>query len=66
MHRTNIELDERLVAEAKKLTHLKTKKELVHYALQELVRKKKRKQLLKLAGKVEWKGNLEAMRKSRV
>jgi len=66
MHRTNLELDERLVAEAKKLTHLKTKKALVHYALQELVRKKKRKQLLKLAGKVEWKGNLQELRKSRV
>ena len=65
MHRTNIELDERLLKEAKNLTQLKTKKELVHYALQELVRKKKRKQLVELAGKVEWKGNLQEMRKRR-
>ena len=37
MLRTNIELDEKLVDEAMKLTHKKTKKELVNYALSELV-----------------------------
>ena len=65
MVRTNIELDEKLVGEAMKLTHKKTKKELVNYALQELVSKIKRKKLLELEGKVEWKGSLNNMRKSR-
>jgi Arc/MetJ family transcription regulator len=65
MHRTNIELDEKLVKEALKLSCLKTKKAVVHYALQELVRKKKRKRLLELEGKVEWRGNLERMRRTR-
>ena len=65
MGRTNIELDEKLVGEAMKLTHKKTKKELVNYALQELVSKIKRKKLLELEGKVEWKGSLNNMRKSR-
>ncbi len=65
MRRTNIELDEKLVGEAMKLTHKKTKKELVNYALQELVSKIKRKKLLELEGKVEWKGSLNNMRKSR-
>jgi Arc/MetJ family transcription regulator len=66
MLRTNIELDEKLVDEAMKLTHKKTKKELVNYALQELVSRIKRKKLLELEGKVEWAGNLDEMRKSRV
>lgn len=65
MSRTNIELDEKLVEEALKLSRLKTKKAVVHYALQELVRKKKRKRLLELEGKVEWRGNLAELRKSR-
>ncbi|MDP2858170.1 MAG: type II toxin-antitoxin system VapB family antitoxin [Bacillota bacterium] len=66
MLRTNIELDEELVDEAMKLTHIKTKKELVNYAIRELVRKAKRRKLLELEGKVEWTGNLAEMRKSRV
>ena len=39
--RTNIVLDEKLTSEAFSLTGLKTKRELVHYALQELVFAKK-------------------------
>ena len=66
MKRTNIELDEKLVKEALKLTKIKTKKELVNYALQELVSREKRKGILKLRGKVEWEGDLDEMRKSRV
>lgn len=66
MLRTNIELDEKLVKEAMKLTRKKTKKELVNYALSELVSKMKRKKLLELEGKVEWTGNLAKMRKARV
>lgn len=66
MLRTNIELDEKLVNEAMKLTHKKTKKDLVNYALEELISKLKRKKLLELEGKVEWTGNLDEMRKSRV
>jgi len=66
MLRTNIELDEKLVNEALKLTDIKTKKELVNYALRELVRKIKRKKLLELEGKVEWTGDLHETRKSRV
>lgn len=66
MLRTNIELDEKLVKEALKLTRKKTKKELVNYALKELVSKAKRKKLLELEGKVHWTGSLGNMRKSRV
>ena len=66
MLRTNIELDEKLVNEAMKLTHIKTKKELVNYAIEELVHKLKRKKILDLEGKVEWTGDLSEMRKSRI
>jgi len=63
MLRTTIELDEKLVKEAMKLTRKKTKKELVNFALKELVQKLKRKKLLELEGKVAWTGNLAGMRK---
>lgn len=66
MLRTNIELDEKLVNEAMKLTHMKTKKELVNYAIEELVHKIKRKKILDLEGKFEWIGDLSEIRKSRV
>lgn len=66
MPRTNIELDDKLVEEAMKLTHKKTKKELVNYALDELVKRLKRKKLLELEGQVEWTGNLDEMREGRV
>ena len=66
MLRTNIELDEKVVNEAMKLTHISTKKKLVEYALRELVKKLKRKKRLSLEGKVEWPGNLGELRKGRV
>jgi len=66
MGRTNIDLDENLVDEAMKLTNKKTKKEVVNYAVEELVRKLKRKKILELEGKIEWTGNLDKLRKSRL
>jgi hypothetical protein len=49
-----------------KLTNKKTKKDLVNYAVEELVRKLKRKKVLELEGNVAWIGNLEETRKSRL
>ena len=66
MLRTNIELDEKLVKEAMKLSRKTTKKALVNYALAELVQKLKRRRMLELEGKVAWTGNHQEMRKSRV
>jgi Arc/MetJ family transcription regulator len=66
MTRTNIELDDKLVNEAMKLTHKKTKKDLVNYAVEELVRKLKRKKILDLEGKVEWTDSLDENRQSRI
>ncbi len=50
--RTNIELDDILVSEAMTLTGAKTKREVVHLALGELVRLRKKKDLTDLAGRV--------------
>ena len=63
MHkRTNIELDVNLVNKAMQITHLTTIKDVVHYSLNEVIRLNKRKELLKLKGKVEWEGDLNEMR----
>ena len=52
--RTNINLDNDLVDEAFKCTGAKTKKELIHIALKELVENRKRLDLRDLAGKIEF------------
>lgn len=65
MGRTNIELDNTLLTKAFRLTGASTKKEVVHKALEALVRQEARKGILKLEGKIPWKGNLAQMRKAR-
>ena len=52
--RTNIVLDENLVEEGLRLSGAKTKKELVNQALRELVENRRRRNLLDLAGKIEF------------
>jgi len=66
MARTNIDLDDRLVKEGMRVLKCKTKKELIHLALKELLKTEKRKEILKLRGKLKWEGDLEEMRRSRV
>jgi Arc/MetJ family transcription regulator len=63
--RTNIEIDDQLMEEAQRLSGLKTKKAVIHEGLQALIRQKKRRKILDLAGKVEWVGNLDEMREGR-
>jgi Arc/MetJ family transcription regulator len=57
--RTNIVLDDRLVEEAFALTGLRTKKELVHLALAELVRHRKKKDLTELAGRIRLRDDFD-------
>jgi len=66
MARTNIELDDQLVKEGLKLFKCKSKRELVHLALKELVKSSKRKEMLKLRGQVQWEGNLDELRRGRL
>jgi Arc/MetJ family transcription regulator len=65
MGRTNIEIDETLVRKARKLTHLKTKREIVDKALELLVRSESRKGILAYYGTGIWKGDAKAMRRNR-
>jgi Arc/MetJ family transcription regulator len=63
--RTNIVLDEKLIEKGKKYTGINTKKDLVDFALRELIKREERKKTLALKGKLHWEGDLEEMRRSR-
>ncbi|MCY2925638.1 MAG: type II toxin-antitoxin system VapB family antitoxin [Planctomycetota bacterium] len=65
MKRTNIVIDESLFERTKKATGIPTTRELVDHAVRELFRHQKQRGLLKLRGKVDWKGDLSAMRRER-
>jgi Arc/MetJ family transcription regulator len=60
--RTNIEIDDKLMKQALRLTGYKTKRAVVEAGLQMLVRVKGQEKMLRLAGKVHWDGNLDVMR----
>jgi len=64
--RTNIVLDERVINEVKGLTTLKTKTEIVDLALNELLKKLKRRQLLTLRHPGLWTGDLDKSRRRRI
>ncbi len=66
MSRTNIDLDDKLVKAGLKITHLRTKKELVNYALEELIKKERRKRIMELKGQIQWEGDLRQMRADRI
>lgn len=62
--RTNIDIDEELLAKAMLASGCKTKKETVHAALELLVRTRKGADAIRaLRGKIEWEGDLDAMRR---
>jgi len=65
--RTNVVLDDRLVEEAFRLSRVKTKKDLIHQALQEFVETRKRVDLLDLAGRIRFAKdyNYKKMREGR-
>jgi len=63
--RTNVVIDDKIMKKAKNYTGLKTKKEIINFALQELIKRKERKEILKLAGKLHWEGDLNKMREGR-
>jgi len=60
--RTNIIIDDKLMAEALKATGLKTKKEAVELGLKTLVTLHKQTAIKKLKGKLQWEGDLDEMR----
>jgi Arc/MetJ family transcription regulator len=63
--RTSIILDAVVLSEAKKITGISTTRGVVDHALRELVRHHRQLSLLKLGGKIHWRGDLSAMRRMR-
>lgn len=60
--RTNIEIDDDLMANALKATGLKTKKKVVEQGLKLIIRRHEQQAIRKLRGKVKWEGDLVEMR----
>jgi Arc/MetJ family transcription regulator len=63
--RTNIEIDDALMAEAQKLSGRATKKQTVEEALRLLVRLRRQKEVDTAFGKYRWRGNLARSREGR-
>lgn len=63
--RTNIVIDDKLMADALKATGLSTKREAVEQGLKLLVQKNKQQAIRKLRGKLRWEGDLDEMRGGR-
>jgi Arc/MetJ family transcription regulator len=57
--RTNVVIDDHLLNEAFKLTKLKTKKELIKTALQELIENRKKMDLRKIKGKINFRDDYD-------
>lgn len=60
--RTNIVIDDKLMADALKASGYETKKEAVEQGLKLLVRRSQQQELRKLRGKIKWEGDLDEMR----
>ena len=65
MKRTNIVIDESLFERTKKATGIPTTRGLVDHAVRELLRHRKQRNILKLKGKIDWTGDLSALRRGR-
>ena len=60
--RTNIVIDDDLMAHAVKATGLKTKKEIVELGLKLIVKRNQQQAIRQLRGKLHWEGDLDKMR----
>jgi Arc/MetJ family transcription regulator len=63
--RTNIEIDDRLMAEAQKASGLATKKQTVEQALRLMVKLRRQQEVTAAFGKYPWRGDLARSRKGR-
>ena len=75
--RTNIEIDDKLLSEVMALTGAKTKKQAIHEALLDQLKRRRAiegfmslrgkaaKSLVALRGKIEWEGDIDAMRRDK-
>jgi Arc/MetJ family transcription regulator len=63
--RTNIVIDDKLMRDTLRATGLKTKREAVELGLRTLLRLRRQAEIRRLRGRLEWQGDLEAMRTDR-
>ena len=63
--RTNIVIDDKLMADALKLTGARTKREAVELGLQTLLKTGRQADVKRLRGKIAWEGDLDASRRGR-
>jgi Arc/MetJ family transcription regulator len=63
--RTNIVIDDELMANVLKLTGLRTKREAVELGLKTLIKLKKQEKIRQFRGKLPWQGNLDELRTDR-
>ena len=63
--RTNIEIDDKLMNDALRFTGAKTKREAVELGLRTLVQLSRQVEVRKMRGKLQWEGDLDAMRKDK-
>lgn len=61
--RTNIVIDDQLMAEAMQATGLKTKREAVELGLKTLLRLRRQEEIRAFRGRLAWDGDLDAMRR---
>ena len=61
--RTNIDIDNQLLADAQALSGSTTKKQTVERALELMVRLGRQSEVRRLRGRLVWDGDLEAMRR---
>ncbi len=60
--RTNIVIDDQLMADALRATGCRTKKEVVEQGLELLIRRSRQQEIRKLRGCVQWEGDLDELR----
>ena len=60
--RTNIVIDDELIERARKITGLKTKREIIHEALRTLILMREQAKVRSLRGKLDWEGDLVTLR----
>jgi Arc/MetJ family transcription regulator len=63
--RTNIDIDDTLMAEAQRASGLATKKQTVEEALRLMIRLRRQKEVSAMFGKYRWHGNLAVSRRGR-
>jgi len=63
--RTNIDIDDKLMKQAMKATGAATKKAAVEACMRQTIQLKEQARIRELFGKVQWEGDLDAMREGR-